>query len=599
MLPSNSIKEYNYPMNKEVYKYLLKTYGSNPGLWFGFLTELIRTLVSRVYIVILMAQITAELASGHFAEAKTQTIYFLIVYVVGFLIGAAGDLVSIYTENKEYARLMIVFYRKLVNKDLAFYRDNQTGYLASAFREHLDSMMHLVRMTRGELLNTSISLIVPPIVLFVASPTIGLVAIAVVLIQFFYVTWSSSKAQQYRKMSHVIYRKITGEVSDVITNIVAFKSGGVEDRALNRMKGLVKEETIAFEKRRSSGIYLDLPRGLITAVGIASAIYAVVSKAEGVNPTSLALMVLTITYMFQIIRNVGALPELIMQHDDLVAKIYPTLEFLSDEYETVQDSPEPVKLNIQEGSIEIQNVSFSYSSHSLNGKRIPVFDNLNISIKGGEHVGIVGLSGAGKSTLANLLLRFDNIDSGSIKIDGTDIQKVRQSELRKSIAYVPQEPLLFHRSIKENISYYNTDRSDTEIIEAAKAAHAHEFIEKLPDNYETIVGERGIKLSGGQKQRVVIARAILKRTPIMIFDEATSALDSESEQIIQRVLPEIMGKQTAIVVAHRLSTVAGLDRIIVMHDGQVIEEGTHQQLLDKKGRYNSLWQKQTSEFARI
>jgi len=156
--------------------------------------------------------------------------------------------------------------------------------------------------------------------------------------------------------------------------------------------------------------------------------------------------------------------------------------------------------------------------------------------------------------------------------------------------------LLFHRSIRENIAYYNNDISDEEVALAAKAAHAHEFIEKLPEGYNTTVGERGVKLSGGQKQRVAIARAILKKAPIMIFDEATSALDSESEQIIQRALPEIIGKQTAIVVAHRLSTVAGLDRIIVMHDGKVVEMGSHEELLDLKGRYYSLWQKQTSEF---
>ena len=172
---------------------------------------------------------------------------------------------------------------------------------------------------------------------------------------------------------------------------------------------------------------------------------------------------------------------------------------------------------------------------------------------------------------------------------------MRQSDLRRHIAYVPQEPLLFHRSVRENIAYFNPDASDKDIKRAARAAHAHEFIQKLPNGYDTLVGERGIKLSGGQKQRVAIARAILKRAPIILFDEATSALDSESEQIIQRALPEILGKQTAIVVAHRLSTVAKLDRIIVIHEGKIAEQGTHQELLKRKGRYYSLWQKQINE----
>jgi ABC-type bacteriocin/lantibiotic exporters, contain an N-terminal double-glycine peptidase domain len=222
-----------------------------------------------------------------------------------------------------------------------------------------------------------------------------------------------------------------------------------------------------------------------------------------------------------------------------------------------------------------------------------VFSGLNLRIPGGQQVGVVGLSGAGKSTLASLLMRFDDVDSGSIKIDGIDIRDVRQEELRAQIAYVPQEPLLFHRTIRENLQYFGKDLSEAHMIRAAKAAHAHEFIQRLPEGYDSMVGERGIKLSGGQKQRIVIARAILKNAPIMIFDEATSALDSESEKIIQEALPEILGKRTAIVIAHRLSTVAGLDRIIVMHGGRIVEDGTHEELLKLKGRYYSLWQKQT------
>lgn len=586
-------------MNLAVYKYLLNTYGRNPGQWIGFFAEAIHIFILRIYIVIIAADVTTYVASGNIDAAKQSVVYFFLAYIIAAIVGTLGELLSVHTENHQHSRLMKVYYRKLIDKDIAFYRDNQTGYLATVFRQHLDSAMQLNRFTRGEALGIFLSLILPPIILFSASPGVGLIATLVVIIQFFYVIWSSSKANKYRVMTHEVYRKITAEVSDVITNIIAFKAGGVTDVARDKMTDLMKEETAAFELRHRTTTLLDFPRAVITACGVTAAVYYIISKASGVNPESLGLIVLTLTYMFQIVRNVSGLPSQIKVHDDLVTKIYPTLKYMDNDYEEIRDPANPIPLIINNGEIDIENVSFSYPSHSDKKIRINVFHDLTINIKGGEHLGVVGLSGAGKSTLANLLLRFDEIEGGSIKIDGIDIRNVKQTELRKNIAYVPQEPLLFHRSIKENIAYYNNSESDEEVIKAAKAAHAHEFIEKLPDQYDTIVGERGIKLSGGQKQRIAIARAIIKKAPIMIFDEATSALDSESEQIIQRALPEIIGKQTALVVAHRLSTVAGLDRIIVMHEGRVVESGSHEELLNIKGRYYSLWQKQTKEFATV
>ncbi|HEX9503908.1 MAG TPA: ABC transporter ATP-binding protein [Patescibacteria group bacterium] len=586
-------------MNKEVYKHIIKTYGRNLWQWVGFVAVIIRVLIIRVYIVIAMAQVTTAIASGDVAGAKKYTLYFFLAYVIGSIISTLGELLSNYTEQKQYEKLLTAFYQKLIGKDLSFYRDNQTGYLVSAFRQYLDSLLLLLRFMRGEALGVFISLLVPPIVLFFADQKVGLISIGIILVQYIYIIWASSMANKYRQMSHEAYRKLTAEVSDEITNIIAFKSGGFEDRARSKVAVMGKAETTAFQLRRRLSSLLDLPRNIITAVGISLAVYLVISRDNGVNPQSLGLIVLTITYMFQIVRNVGALPDLISEHDDLITKIFPTLKYLGDDHEKILDPVKPEKLKITKATINVEHVGFSYPSRSAKGTKIPVFTDLNIQVEGGEQIGVVGLSGAGKSTLANLLLRFDEVDSGSIKIDGIDIRKVKQSDLRQKIAYVPQEPLLFHTTIKENITYYNPDADDSEIILAAKAAHAHEFIEKLPDGYDTIVGERGIKLSGGQKQRVAIARAILKKAPIMIFDEATSALDSESEQIIQRALPEIIGKQTAIVVAHRLSTVAGLDRIIVMHDGKIVEVGSHKELLNLNGRYNSLWQKQTTEFAAL
>jgi len=245
---------------------------------------------------------------------------------------------------------------------------------------------------------------------------------------------------------------------------------------------------------------------------------------------------------------------------------------------------------IGRGEIRFENVSFGYQ------KNRPVFQNLNAVIYPGEKVGLVGFSGSGKTTFVNLILRFYDLQSGRILIDGQDISDVTQDSLRAQIAMIPQDPTLFNRTLMENIRYGRVEATDDEVIEASKMAHCHEFIEKIDTQYQSLVGERGLKLSGGQRQRIAIARAILKNSPILMLDEATSALDSVTEKMIQESLHHLMQGRTAIVVAHRLSTLADMDRILVFHKGNVIEEGTHEQLLELGGYFATLWSMQTDGF---
>jgi ATP-binding cassette subfamily B protein len=230
------------------------------------------------------------------------------------------------------------------------------------------------------------------------------------------------------------------------------------------------------------------------------------------------------------------------------------------------------------------------------GSKENLFDNFSLHVKPGERIGLVGHSGSGKTTLSRLLLRFSDIKSGEILIDDQNIAEVTQESLRRSIAYVPQEPMLFHRSLRENIAYGKINASDEDILKAARQANAIEFIEKLPEGLDTMVGERGVKLSGGQRQRIAIARAILKDAPILLLDEATSALDSESEKLIQDALEKLMKGRTSIVIAHRLSTIAKLDRIIVLDNGTISEQGSHAHLLEQKGTYSKLWSHQSGGF---
>jgi len=264
------------------------------------------------------------------------------------------------------------------------------------------------------------------------------------------------------------------------------------------------------------------------------------------------------------------------------------LQLLLEPHE-ITDHTGANKINVEEGKLEWKNVTFEYGENK-------VFDEFNLTIPAGQRVGLVGPSGAGKTTFVSLLLRQHDLNAGEILIDGQNIAKVTQDSLRENIAVVPQEPLLFHRSIRENIAYGKPDATDNEIMAVARLAKAHDFIKDLPKGYDTLVGERGVKLSGGQKQRVAIASAMLKDAPILVLDEATSALDSESEVAIQEALHKLMRGKTVVAIAHRLSTLREMDRIIVLEGGKIVEDGSHDSLLEYGGVYSRLWKHQAGGF---
>ena len=255
----------------------------------------------------------------------------------------------------------------------------------------------------------------------------------------------------------------------------------------------------------------------------------------------------------------------------------------------IVDKPNAKKLHINRASIEFENVDFAYSKNK-------VLKNFNLKIKPSERVGIVGLSGAGKTTLCNLLLRMWDVKGGAIKVDGNDIRDVKHDSLLQNISYVPQDITLFNRTIMENIQFAKPNATKAQVINAAKKANIHDFIVNLPNGYDTIVGNNGIKLSGGERQRISIARALLKNAPILVLDEATSALDSKNEIMVQKSLKLAMRGKTTLVIAHRLSTLRDMDRIIVIKNGQIIETGSQKQLLRKRGAFYTLWTMQTAGF---
>jgi ATP-binding cassette, subfamily B, bacterial len=300
--------------------------------------------------------------------------------------------------------------------------------------------------------------------------------------------------------------------------------------------------------------------------------------------------VLLQTYLFVVFLHLWDVGRSIRDYYEYMADAGEMAEIFDAPHEIV-DVKRAKTLEVKKGKIEFQNVDFRYN------KTRKIFSKLNLKIKAGERMAFVGHSGAGKSTIIKVLLRIHDLTGGKILIDGQRVSHATLESLRNNISYVPQESILFHRSLMENIRYGKPKATDEEVIKAAKLAHCDEFISQFPEGYDTFVGERGVKLSGGERQRVAIARAILKNAPILVLDEATSSLDSESEMLIQQGLDVLMKGKTVIVIAHRLSTIMKMDRIIVMEDGEVLEKGSHKELLKKKsGTYKKLWELQAGGF---
>jgi ATP-binding cassette subfamily B protein len=384
--------------------------------------------------------------------------------------------------------------------------------------------------------------------------------------------------------------KTHGAIADSISNHSSVQFFTGHDYENTRVSGVIKDQ----KDKTVFNWYLWGGLGLIEGLYVVFIEFIIFWTAIGdwkLGIMTLPIIVLIQSYLGRLVENLWSFAGIVRAFYDGFADAQEMALILDKPYE-IKDGHINKELGNVCSDIKFENVTYIYDKNNTK-----VFDNFSINIPAGQKIALVGTSGAGKSTFVNLLMRLFNLTSGKILIDGIDISEISQQNLREQIAFVPQDPALFHRSLMENIRYGKREASDEEVKEAARLAHCDSFIDKLPEGYNTYVGERGVKLSGGERQRVAIARAILKNAPILVLDEATSALDSESELLIRDALHNLIQDKTTIVVAHRLSTIREMDRIIVIENGKIVEDGNHNELIDKQsGIYRKLWNIQAGGF---
>jgi len=536
-----------------------------------------------------LSQAIGGLTEKNEALLHSTLIAAAVVGIAGALLNLIGFQSLIRHEAVVRKELSNSVFTSILSKDLRFFVDEKVGALTSRYidfiRSHVALQDLLIIRTIGFVLSVGVGIVIVALnSLLVAGILAGLIVLLVIQVKV-----SLRIREPYRQKRKKLAAEIHGKVADGITNSLIVKTFAHEKYETKHIAKITEKHRVAYLKDfqilsidGSTRIFAMTVTQLIAISICATLVFN--------GQLDIAIAIFTITYLQRISSQLFGLGEILNGYDQALLDASPMSEILMKK-DTIVDPTHPKTADFTHPSIKLTDASYRYSDSDSD-----VLEHINLTIKPGQKVGLVGPSGAGKTTVTHLLLRFADVTDGSIVIGGQDIREITQEELRTHIAYVPQEPMLFHRSLRENIAYGKLDATDKEISRAAKLANASEFINKLPEGLDTVVGERGIKLSGGQRQRIAIARAILKDAPILILDEATSALDSESEKLIQDALQKLMKNRTSVVIAHRLSTIAKLDRIIVLNDGQIQEDGTHDELLSSKGLYAKLWAHQSGGF---
>jgi ABC-type multidrug transport system fused ATPase/permease subunit len=555
----------------------------------GSVVAQVASLVSPIYL----RQLFNLLAAYDTAPSVVHQLFILVgiiaaISLVGWMAQRTQTYSIVYLEARAMSDLYARAFDYLIKHSYQFFISRFSGTLTRRVSKFAGSFETITDAIMLNFFPTAFFALGAVVVLFLRNHTLG-IALGIWLICFVSFQWFVARLRQPLRVARSeTDSKMIGTLADAISNqnTIALFSGSAHESGLFRnIVNLWHKATLRSWK--ADELIWSIQGILIVGINIGLLYGAVIYWQRGL--LTIGDFVLIQSYLLGLFGQLLSINVNIRRFYDAYADAVEMVEILETPHE-IKDRDGAIALKVTDGTIAFKDVNFSFQ------KETPILKNFNLAIRSNEKLALVGPSGAGKTTVTKLLLRLYDLTGGSISIDGQNIASVTQDSLRDAIAFVPQEPILFHRTLMENIRYGRRGATDDEVLEASKKAHCHEFISSLPEGYNTYVGERGVRLSGGERQRVAIARAILKNAPILVLDEATSSLDSESEALIQDALDTLMRGKTVIVIAHRLSTIMRMDRIVVIEHGTVVAEGTHQSLLKQGGLYKKLWSIQAGGF---
>ena len=500
------------------------------------------------------------------------------------------DIVFAKVRYRAMRRLSTRVLEHLHNLSLRFHLERQTGAISRDLERGTRSVSQILNYMAFSILPIVVEFVLVGGILFTQYDAVFMMITFGTVLVYGVVTVAITEwRMDFRHHMNRLDSEANSQAMDSLINYETVKYFGNEKLEVNRFDDKLSAWEHWAVKSQTSMSLLNFAQGAVIAVGVT---LVMIFAARGVTAGDMSIgdLVLVNAFLLQLFIPLGFLGIVYRQIKYALADMDLIFKLL-DRKPEIQDAPDAHPLELKGGRIRFDQVDFSYQPERV------ILQGVDFEVPSGHKLAIVGHSGAGKSTIARLLYRFYDVTAGSIRIDGQDLREVTQESLRAAIGIVPQDTVLFNDSIYYNIAYGRTSASREEVEQAAEMAHIRGFIESLPDGWETVVGERGLKLSGGEKQRVAIARAMLKRPQILVFDEATSSLDSKTEQAIQKTLDQVAQHHTTLVVAHRLSTVVDADEILVMDKGRIFERGTHQELLDRKGMYAEMWDLQQKKRA--